>query len=176
MTHDHGAAGAGPEQRAGGPTRGRPHQVDAIDRKILALLMANGRTSNAALAQATSTAESTTHARVQALREAGVITGVHAAVDPAAIGRGLQALVFVRIHPGMREQLASEIDRLAQLPCVQDVFFLGGHHDFVLRVAVSGQQELRRLVLDDLSSHREIAGTETSIILDHRRGEAFGPA
>ncbi|GAA1372044.1 hypothetical protein GCM10009638_03790 [Luteococcus sanguinis] len=129
--------------------------------------------SNAALAAATKTAESTSHARVQALREAGVISGIHAEVDTTAIGRPLQALIFVRIHPGSREELQPETERLAKLPAVLNVFFLGGHYDFVLWVAASNPTELRAFVLHDLSEHRAIASTETSVILDHQRGTDF---
>lgn len=129
--------------------------------------------SNAALAAATSTAESTTHARLQALRDAGVITGVHASIDTAAIGRPLQAAIFVRIHPGMRDELEPQLERISHLDAVTDVYFLGGQHDFVVMVAVAGQEELRRLVLEDLSSHKAIASTETSVVLEHRRGDAL---
>lgn len=148
-----------------------PRPLDAIDRQIISLLRANGRMSNAALAAATSTAESTSHARVQALRDAGVITGIHAEVDPAALGRPLQALIFVRIHPGAREELQPQAERLAQLPGVLSVFFLGGHFDLVIWVAMAGAAELRDFVLSDLSSHKAIASTETSVLLERYRGQ-----
>ncbi|MEL4356496.1 MULTISPECIES: Lrp/AsnC family transcriptional regulator [unclassified Luteococcus] len=149
--------------------------MDATDRQIIKLLMANGRMSNAALAAATSTAESTSHARVQALREAGVITGIHANVDTAAIGRPLQALIFVKIHPGLRDELVAEADRLAQLPPVLHVIFLGGHCDFVVWVAMGDPTELRDFVLRDLSNDKAIASTETCVIMEHRRGQNFDP-
>ncbi len=157
----------------GGPRSKGPRQLAATDHQIIRLLMENGRMSNAALAAATKTAESTSHARVQALREAGVISGIHAEVDTTAIGRPLQALIFVRIHPGSREELQPETERLAKLPAVLNVFFLGGHYDFVLWVAASNPTELRAFVLHDLSEHRAIASTETSVILDHQRGTNF---
>ena len=54
-----------------------------------------------------------------------------------------------------------------------DVFFLGGHYDFVLWVAAQDPMELRSFVLHDLSEHRAIASTETSVVLEHRRGTNF---
>jgi DNA-binding Lrp family transcriptional regulator len=146
-----------------------------IDVQILRLLRENGRMSNSAIATATSTAESTSHARVQALRESGVITGIHADVDVAAMGRPLQALIFVRIHPGARLKLEAQSERISQLPAVLDVFFLGGHYDFVVHVAVPDPAALRAFVIDELSSHKEISGTETSVILERRRGRGFAP-
>lgn len=154
------------------PGRGRrPRQLDAIDLTLLRLLMRNGRMSNAALAAATATAESTSHTRIQSLVDSGVITGFHAEVDPAAIGRPLQALITIRIHPGMRDEIEPQAERLAGLPCVLDVFFTAGHADLVVSVAVPDSHALRDFVLNDLNSHKAIAGTETSVVLQHWRGE-----
>lgn len=152
-----------------------PKPLDDIDRQIVTLLIRNGRMSNAALAAATSTAESTTHKRLQTLRESGVISGIHAEVNTAAVGRPLQALIFVRIHPSCREELHPQARRLAKLPSVLDVFFMAGHYDFIVWVAVADPSALRDFVINDLSSHKELAATETSVILDHWRGEEFEP-
>ncbi|QLQ16897.1 MAG: Lrp/AsnC family transcriptional regulator [Micropruina sp.] len=158
------------------PAKPRPRpKLDDIDRHLIALLSANGRASNASLAAATGTAESTSHARVRALFDAGIITGVHAEVDPAAIGRPLQALIFVRIHPSARGRLQDQAERLAGLPGVLEVFFLGGHHDFIVHVAVADSAALRDFVTVELSSHKETSGTETSIVLEHRRGNQLEP-
>lgn len=127
--------------------------------------------SNAALAAATATAESTSHARIQTLVDSGVIRGFHAEVNAAAIGRPLLALISVRIHPGMREELEPQAQRLAKLPCVVHLFFTSGQSDLVIWVAVPDSHALRDFVLTDLNAHKEIAGTETSVVLQHWRGE-----
>ncbi|QGF23667.1 Lrp/AsnC family transcriptional regulator [Raineyella fluvialis] len=154
------------------PGKGRrPRALDAIDHQILRLLMRNGRMSNAAVAAATATAESTSHARIQALVDSGVIRGFHAEVDAAAIGRPLLALISVRIHPGMRDGLEQQAQRLLKSPCVVHVFFTSGQSDLVIWVAVPDSQALRDFVLTDLNGHKEIAGTETNVVLQHWRGE-----
>ncbi|MEL4504775.1 Lrp/AsnC ligand binding domain-containing protein [Luteococcus sp. H138] len=102
-----------------------------------------------------------------------MITGIHADVDTAALGRPLQALIFIRIHSGSREELEKEADRLAELTPVLHVLFLGGHCDFVVWAALADPAELRKFVLEDLSRDRAIANTETCVIMEHRRGQAF---
>ncbi|MDZ4232499.1 MAG: winged helix-turn-helix transcriptional regulator, partial [Dietzia sp.] len=49
-------------------------ELDPIDERIVALLSADGRMTNAALADAIGLAPSTVHTRVRALVDRGVIT------------------------------------------------------------------------------------------------------
>jgi DNA-binding Lrp family transcriptional regulator len=77
--------------------------LDDVDRRLLELLAADARISNARLAAAVGVAPSTALARVRALRSRGVIRGFHAEVDLAALGRPLQALVAIRLSVHSRE-------------------------------------------------------------------------
>lgn len=143
-------------------------RVDDIDRRLVELLRADGRLSNAALAEAAGIAPSTCLARVRRLRESGVITGFSARVDHRALGLTLQALIGVRIRAGARHQMAAFMAELTEVPDVVQVFFLGGDEDFLVHVAVRDADHVRQFVLDHLSAHPAVAGTRTSLVLDHR--------
>jgi len=67
--------------------------MDGIDRKIIQHLVADGRTSFAALGRAVNLSTPAVHHRVRRLERRGVITGYGARVSPAAIGLGLSGLV-----------------------------------------------------------------------------------
>jgi DNA-binding Lrp family transcriptional regulator len=144
--------------------------LDAVDRRILRLLRADGRMANSALAAAVGIAPSTCLARVRALRDSGVIRGFHAEIDPVAVGRGLRAMIAVRMAPGSRHGLTGFARDLAARPEVLDVYFLAGADDYLLHVAVRDTAALRRFVVEQLSERPEVAGTETSLIFDHLRG------
>ncbi|UUZ61226.1 Lrp/AsnC family transcriptional regulator [Nocardioides sp. B-3] len=60
--------------------------LDAVDLRILSELTEDGRITNSALAARVGIAESTCPARVRSLRERAIVRGVHADVDPAALG------------------------------------------------------------------------------------------
>lgn len=143
-------------------------RLDDIDHRLIDLLRANGRMSNAALADATGIAASTCLARVRSLRERGVITGFTAQIDHRALGSTLQALIGVRIRAGARHQMAEFMNELTAVPDVVQVFFLGGDEDFLVHVAVRDSDHVRQFVLENLSAHAAVAGTRTSLILDHR--------
>lgn len=148
--------------------------MDGIDRTLLAALAADARIANNALAVLAGIAPSTCLARVRALRSGGVIRGFHADIDPAALGRGLQAMIAVRLQAGARSRMTAFTDRIRRLPEVVDLYFLGGADDFLLHVAVADAAALRDFVVDQLSAHPEVALTETNLIFEHLRG--VGPA
>ncbi|MHB1489810.1 leucine-responsive regulatory protein [mine drainage metagenome] len=143
--------------------------LDEIDRRVLNLLQQDARMPNNALAAAVGIAPSTCLARVRTLRAAGVIRGFHAEVDPAALGRGLQAMVAVRMQSGARNRLSAFAQRLAARSEVLDLYFLAGADDFLVHVAVEDSDALREFVLEQLSAFPEVALTETSLIFEHIR-------
>ncbi len=143
--------------------------VDEVDRRILAHLAADARIANNALAQAVGVAPSTCLGRVRALRESGVIRGYHADIDPAAVGRPLQAMIAVRLQAHARGHMTEFVAKVAQLPEVLNVFFLGGADDFLVHIAASGTETLRHFVVVNLSGNPDVALTETNLIFEHVR-------
>ena len=71
--------------------------MDATDREILGELMRNGRISFRDLGAAVGLSANAAADRVRRLRRDGIITGFTATVDPGAAGRGLVALIDVRL-------------------------------------------------------------------------------
>ncbi|WP_312180843.1 Lrp/AsnC family transcriptional regulator [Arthrobacter sp.] len=141
--------------------------LDAVDRRIVELLQADARMPNNAVAAAVGIAPSTCHGRIRALQECGVIRGFHADVDPAATGRGLQAMIAIRLHAHARSNLGTFKDYLAQLPGVESIFFVTGDRDFLIHVALADSEALRHLVAHNISVHPEVAGTNTSVIFEY---------
>ena len=164
---EHSASRTAGPSIASNNVRGR---LDAVDRRIVDELSADARIPNNALAERVGVAPSTCLGRVRALRESGVIRGYHADVDPAALGRPVQAMIAVRLQSGARGHLSGFIDKMAVLPEVLNVFFLGGADDFLVHIAATGTESLRDFVVGNLSSDPDVALTETNLIFDHVRG------
>ena len=155
------------------PNNVRPiSELDEIDLTLLALLRVDSRATNLALAEAVGLAPSTCLARVKSLRASGVIERFTIDVDPAALGRPLQALVAVRLSGGARNMMGTFGDELRALPEVSQFFVLGGIDDFLIHITARDTAHVRKFVLDHLSSNPAVAGTETSLIFEHARGMA----
>ena len=146
--------------------------MDDVDRRLLKVLEANARIPNNALAEQVGIAASTCLGRVRALRERGVIRGYHADVDPAALGRGLQAMIAVRLQSSARGHIPSFMAAMADLPEVLQVFFLGGADDFMIHIAATSTENVRDFVVVNLSGNPDVALTETNLIFEHIRAGA----
>lgn len=142
-------------------------ELDDTDFQMLKLLSANGRISNADLAEQLGLAPSTSLMRLRRLVEQGVIKSFSAEVAPEAIGLELQALISVTLRAGARANLASFMKSMQEHPQVVQVFFLGGQEDFMVHVAVENSEEVREFVLEQLSNNPYVANTRTNLVFDH---------
>jgi len=147
--------------------------LDDIDRHIVRELARDARLANNALADRVGIAPSTCLGRVRSLRERGVIRGYHADVDPAALGRALQALIAIRLESHARSGIRGWAAGAAKMPEVLNVFFIAGKDDFLLHVAAASTAALRDFV-ETLSRDENVAYTETSLIFEHLRADAAG--
>jgi DNA-binding Lrp family transcriptional regulator len=148
-------------------------QLDGVDRAILRRLAADARLPNNALAELVGVAASTCLGRVRSLRERGVIRGFHADIDPAAVGRPIQAMIAVRLQSHARSHMREFAASVSELPEVLNVFFLAGADDFLVHVAAEGTENLRDFVVVNLSGNPDVALTETNLIFEHIRSGAL---
>ncbi|KAB8167780.1 winged helix-turn-helix transcriptional regulator [Streptomyces sp. 3MP-14] len=138
--------------------------MDDIDSALLGHLQRDARLTNRELARLVGIAPSTCLERVRNLRARGVITGYHAAVDPRALGRSLQALIFARLRPLSREVITSFQSYLSGLPEVRSVLVVSGDEDFVIHVAVPTIEHLHAFLMDRVSARREVVNFRSSVI------------
>lgn len=140
--------------------------LDAIDRALVAALVTDGRITNAALAAKIGVAESTCLARVRALRDAGVITGVHATVDPAALGLPIEAIIRVRLTSHVPDHVLRFHTALRTIPGLIRAFHTAGADDYLLHVAVSSPAALRSLILEHVTVQPGVSHTETQLLFE----------
>jgi Lrp/AsnC family transcriptional regulator, leucine-responsive regulatory protein len=135
--------------------------VDPVDSEIVKLLRKDGRLSWRDLGAAVGLSPNAAADRVR-LRQAGVITGFTALVDPAAGGRKLEALVGVTLAPTTDSDTFAVV--VSRLEPVIEVLHLSGAPDYQLRVACRDTAELD-VLLRTLRLRAGAADTETTIIL-----------
>lgn len=125
--------------------------MDAIDRRILRELQADGRLSNQELAQRVGLSPSPCLRRVRRLEEEGVIRGYHAEVDPAAVGRGFELFVTVEVRRD-REAVEAFEAELAGIPEVIEAYRLYGAPGCLLRIAVADSDAFERFWIERLTA------------------------
>ena len=98
-----------------------------------------------------------------------MIRGFHADIEPAALGRDLQAMIAVRLAGHARGHMGPFVTRVSRLPEVLDVYFVAGVNDYLLHVAVGSTADLRDFVAEHLNRDPDVASTETNLIFEHTR-------
>jgi len=150
--------------------KAQPSPLDEVDLGILAVLTREADITNKALAHRLDLAESTCAHRVRALRERGVIRDTRIRLDEAAVGFPLQAIIKVRLANHTGPKVTTLFDALAALPRVLQVFHVAGVDDFLVHVAVQDATALRDIVLEHITTHPIVRGTETQLVFELRDG------
>jgi Lrp/AsnC family leucine-responsive transcriptional regulator len=122
--------------------------MDRLDHAILSHLQADARQTNADLAERVRLSPSACLRRVRALEAAGIIAGYHAVVDPAAIDRGFQVLVYTTLTMRNRDTISAFEDAVVALDEVVECHRMFGDPDYVIRVAVADVEAYERFLID----------------------------
>jgi Lrp/AsnC family transcriptional regulator, leucine-responsive regulatory protein len=138
--------------------------LDDIDRKILEILQADGRTTNVELARRIGMAPSAAFERVRRLEQRGVITGYAARVNPRAVDRPLLAYVLVRSDE--RIGTSSSGEALARFPEVLEVHHVAGQDSYLVKVRVKDPEALGKLLRDRFGAIESVRSTQSIIALD----------
>lgn len=152
-----------------------PATLDELDLELLAALSARADITNKALATRLGLAESTCAHRVRALRDRGVIRDTRIRLDEAALGYPLQAIIKVRLTNHTGAKVTALFDALVAIPRVLQVFHVAGVDDFLVHVAVEDATALRDIVLEHITIHPVVRGTETQLVFELRDGRGLLP-
>ncbi len=139
------------------------NDLDAIDRKLVALLQADGRMPHAELGRAVGLAVSSVNERVRKLGERGILTGTHAHASAEALGLDLLAFVFVGWSDPTVE--ARFLARVADEAAVLECHHVTGSWNYLLKVRVRNTRGLEAFLGAVIKAIEGIERTETLIAL-----------
>jgi Lrp/AsnC family leucine-responsive transcriptional regulator len=154
-------------------------QLDAIDRRILRALQADGRITYDVLAAQVSLSPSAALRRVKRLEESGVIAGYVALVPPERVGLGLTAYLNVRLekHSEVHKRNPMDLFRAAvqTWPEVVECVALTGEMDYLMRVVVQDMAHYSRFVMETLLKHPSVEDCKTSFVMDRVKNTTAVP-
>lgn len=135
--------------------------IDGLDAHILELFTREPRIGVLEASRRLQVARGTVQARLDRLRETGVIATFAPTVDPAALGFRVTAFASLDIRQGARESVAAHLSRI---PEVLEVHTITGQGDLLCRIVARDNDDLQR-VIDDLVGDDDIVRTSTLIAL-----------
>jgi len=114
--------------------------MDAIDRKIIAVVQEDASLSVAEIGQRVGLSSTPCWKRLQKLEAEGVITRRVALIDPDKIGLGITVFVSVETGDHSQEWLARFAELVSAMPEVMEFYRMAGDVDYMLRVVVRDMQ------------------------------------
>ena len=140
----------------------RIRRMDATDRRILSLLMEDGRRTYDDIARQVKLSAPSVKRRVDRLRASGALQGFTALVDHVALGWNTEALVELFCRPGTT--LPEVARTLREHPEVVEAWSVTGEADAIARVRTSDNADLERLIID-LQRDGLVERTRSQVVL-----------
>src|ERR1043165_3420490 len=109
--------------------QGAAGSLDRIVWVLIRALQKNARVPNKELAELAGLAPSSCLERLRRLRARGVLQGFHAEADLAALGRGTQAMIAVRLAVHSRDEIDAFYEHVLRLPETLAAFHVSGGDD-----------------------------------------------
>ena len=148
-------------------------RMDAVDRKILSLLVEDGRRTYDDIAARVSLSAPSVKRRIDRLRASGALEGFTAVVDHEAMGWNTEALVELFFQAG------TTLDRVAKTlrehPEVVEAWSVTGEADAIARVRTDDNAALERLIMD-LQQDGQVIRTRSQVVMSRlvsRAGEGL---
>jgi DNA-binding Lrp family transcriptional regulator len=141
----------------------RRNKIDAVDRRILSDLQADGRLSNVELARRLGISPPPCLRRVRALENSGYVRGYHAIIDAEAMGFGVT--VFAQV--GLASQNELDLRAFEQLtltwPQVRECNMLAGETDFLLKIVAEDWDHYQRFLTTQLTAAPNVAQVKSAL-------------
>lgn len=137
--------------------------MDSVDRQILQILQNDATPSYAAIGAVVGLSVSGVNERLKKLRARGILRGMVARLDPAALG--LDILAFVQILVDRPESEGELVRRMGEMPEVQECHHMTGDYSYLVKIRARDTRHLEHLINERIKSLPGIARTFTLIAL-----------
>lgn len=141
-------------------------ELDRYDLQILRILQEDGRISNQDLAERISLTPSPCLRRLNALEEAGIITGYRALLDAKKLGLPLMALILISMDQHTPERLINFEAKIVEIPEVLECLLITGQDaDYQLKVVVKDMDAYQELLLNRITRIKGVTGVHSSFVM-----------
>jgi len=151
-----------------------PARLDAIDRKILKELQADGRITNVELARRVGISAPPCLRRVRALEEAGYVKGYRGLLDEKKLGYEVTIFALVHLSSQAETDLAAFETFVRGQPLVRECWMLSGEIDFVLKCVAPDLKTFQAFV-EKLTSAPNVRNVKTSLVLRQSKDAPIVP-
>lgn len=146
-----------------------------MDRRIVNLLQADGRKTNAEIAIEVGLSTSAAHRRVQQLRDSGVISGYRAIVDPRKAGLSVIGYVSVKMESHDESLLREFVRGVEGIDEIVACHAISGGGDYLLKVVAADMDAFAGVTLKRLVRLPGVKDSTTNFVLSTVKQEQTWP-
>ncbi len=119
--------------------------LDAIDRKILAVLQEDGNLPQREVAERVGLSQNACWRRIRRLTQDGVITGYGARLDTARLGLDLTVFVLIQTNNHNAAWSRSFREEISRIDGIVDAYRIGGEWDYLIKVVTTSMSGYDRV-------------------------------
>ncbi|HCW17102.1 MAG TPA: transcriptional regulator [Achromobacter sp.] len=149
--------------------------LDRIDLKILDILQREGRISVTELADRVSLSATPCSDRVKRMEREGVITGYHARVNPAALGKNLLVFLEIKLSAKSGDVFDKVKKELLYVPEVMECHLVPGDFDYLVKARLTEMNEYRRLLGEILKRLPASAESRSYVVMEEIKESLYLP-
>jgi Lrp/AsnC family leucine-responsive transcriptional regulator len=146
--------------------------MNALDTKIVGLLIKDGRASFAEIARQLGVSRAHTRERVQQLIDAGVIEQFTAVINPEKLGKAISAFFDVKVAPQGIESISQE---LSQRPEVVSLYVMSDMQSLHIHTLTESTEALERFASRYLFSREHVVSVDCKTLLNRIKNRRGGP-
>lgn len=139
--------------------------IDALDRAILACLVADARLTQVELAERVPLSPTAIARRIRAMEQAGVIEGYQARVSRKALGLTMTVIVQISLKEQTEKLLTAFERAVVAAPSVVSCQMMSGEDDYILTVLARDLADFERIHKEQLSRLPGVAKLHSSFAL-----------
>ena len=139
--------------------------VDELDCRLLTILQANARISNAELARRVELSPAGLQKRLKKLEDAGVIQRYVALLDREQVGYDMTCFVQVTLQRHEPTAVDGFRQAVQTMPEVLECHHLTGEYDYLLKIVVRNRKHLEQFILETLTPVPGMDKIRTSLVL-----------
>ncbi|MEJ6011945.1 Lrp/AsnC family transcriptional regulator [Novosphingobium aquae] len=141
-------------------------ELDDFDRKIVAVLMADGRITVTDLAQRVGLSKTPCQVRLRKLIDCGVILGFRAVVDPAKLGLDHVAFTEIKLSDTREQALEAFNAGVRRIPEIEECHMIASSFDYLLKVRTADIRRYRIVLGERITSLPHVASTSTFVAME----------
>src|SRR5262245_22585708 len=149
-------------------------RLDAVDRRILKELRADGGITAGELARRVGISAPPCLRRVRALEQAGYIKGYRALLDEKLLGYEVTVFALVHLDSQAEADLKAFEDFVRAQPLVRECWMLSGEIDFILKCVAPDLRTFHAFVAD-LTAAPHVRNVKTALTLRNSKDAAMVP-